>query len=187
MKKDTIEELFIKLEGKFDTHEPEQGHHHRFLNKLNASKGVTASAPQRKINWSKSVSIAATIALLLTFGFFQLDSNPTIDEQVAKISPEVSKSQFYFASLIAEQIKELNSEKSPETERIIDDTMIQLKKLELDYTKMEQDLLNGGNSKLILSAMITNFQTRIDLLNEVMIQIENIKTIKNTNDANYTI
>jgi hypothetical protein len=187
MKKDTIDELFNRLQGKFDTNEPEQGHHHRFLDKLNASKGVTVIAHQKKIHWLKSVSIAAALALLVSVGFFQLDPNPTIDEQVAKISPEASNTQFYFASLIAEQIKELNSEKSPVTERIIDDTMLQLKKLELDYANMEQDLLNGGNSKLILSAMITNFQTRIDLLNEVMVQIENIKTIKTTNDANYTI
>ena len=114
MKKDTIEELFIKLKDTIDFEEPNDGHHLRFL-------------------------------------------------------------------------KDLNSEKSPETERIINDTMLQLKKLELNYTEMEQDLINGGNGKLILSAMITNFQTRIELLNEVMTQIENIKTIKNTNDANYTI
>jgi hypothetical protein len=187
MKKDTIEELFDKLRGDFDNNEPEQGHQQRFFEKLKATKGVSYIAPQKKIHWFKSLSIAAAIALLVTVGFFQLNTDPTINEQVAKISPEASKTQFYFASLIEEQIKELNSIKSPETGRIIDDTMIQLKKLELDYAEMEQDLLNGGNSKLILSAMITNFQTRIDLLNEVMIQIENIKTAKNTNNANYTI
>ena len=65
--------------------------------------------------------------------------------------------------------------------------MIQLNKLEINYKKLEQDLLNGGNSKLILSAMITNFQTRIDLLQEVMDKIENIKTFKNYDDENITI
>jgi len=65
--------------------------------------------------------------------------------------------------------------------------MAQLTKLEINYKKLEQDLIGGGNSKLILSAMITNFQTRIDLLQEVMDKIENIKTFKNYDDENITI
>ncbi|APQ16318.1 hypothetical protein [Maribacter hydrothermalis] len=187
MKKDTIENLFNRLHDKIDFEEPNEGHQMRFLDKLNAANGVATLAPKKNYSWLRMAFVAAAITLLLTVGVFQLNTAYTIDKQVAKISPEASKTQFHFANLIEEQIKELNAEKSPETEKIINDTMLQLKKLQLDYDKMEQDLLNGGNSKLILSAMITNFQTRIDLLNEVMIQIENIKTIKNINDANYTI
>jgi hypothetical protein len=187
MKKDTIDELFNKLQDKMDYAEPTSGHEQRFLDKLNASKGVVTLAPRKKNNWLLFLSVAASIAILLLVGLSQFNTATSIEEKVAEISPEASKTQFYFANLIEEQVKELNSEKSPETEKIINDTMAQLKKLQLNYSKMEQDLLNGGNSKLILSAMITNFQTRIDLLNEVMIQIENIKTIKNTNDTNYTI
>ena len=154
---------------------------------MNKSKGVETIAAKKKHSWLRILSIAATITILLLIGLDQFNTFRSIEEKVADISPEASKTQFYFASLIEEQVKELNSEKSPENERVINDAMIQLKKLEKNYSKMEQDLLNGGNSKLILSAMITNFQTRIELLNEVMIQIENIKTIKITNDANYTI
>lgn len=187
MEKDTAEGLFKKLHGKFDIEEPKEGHQERFLNKLNASNGVVGIIPKKKSNWLKYISIAAAIAIILTIGFFQLNFTATVGEQVAKISPEASKTQFYFANLIEEQVKELNAIKDPETEQIIEDTMDQLKKLELSYSKMEQDLVNGGNSKLILSAMITNFQTRIDLLNEVMVQIETIKTLKNANNENYTI
>ena len=187
MKKDTIDELFIELQDKMDYAEPTNGHQQRFLEKLNESKGVATLAPKKKNPWMLFLSVAASIAILLSVGMFQLNTASSIEDQVAEISPEASNTQFYFANLIEEQINELNSEKSPETEKIINDTMTQLKKLQLNYTKMEQDLLNGGNSKLILSAMITNFQTRIDLLNEVMIQIENIKSIKKSNDENYTI
>ncbi|WP_405383231.1 hypothetical protein [Maribacter sp. LLG6340-A2] len=187
MKNDNIEDLFNKLQGNWDTQEPEDGHHLRFLEKLNASNGNKTLVTKKNSSWITMTSIAAAIALLITVGFFQINDHNSKEEQVAQISPEVSKTQFYFANLIEEQVKELHSEKSPETEKIINDTMLQLQKLQQDYTKMEQDLLNGGNSKLILSAMINNFQTRIELLNEVMSQIENIKSIKNTYDANYTI
>ena len=187
MKKDNLQVLFDKLQNDLDFAEPANGHQQRFLDILNKSKGVETIPTERKHSWIRIFSIAATIAILLSIGIAKFNTSSSIEEKVAQISPEASKTQFYFASLIEEQVKELNSEKSLENERIINDAMIQLKKLETNYSKMEQDLLNGGNSKLILSAMITNFQTRIELLNEVMIQIENIKTIKNTNDANYTI
>ncbi|TLP81676.1 hypothetical protein [Maribacter sp. ACAM166] len=187
MKKDNIKDLFNKLQDKMDFEEPNEGHQHRFLEKLNATNGITPLVAKKNYSWLRITSIAAAITLLLTVGVFQFNNSKTIDEKLAEISPEASNTQFYFANLIEEQIRALNSEKSPETERIINDTMFQLKKLQLDYAKIEQDLLNGGNSKLILSAMILNFQTRIELLNEVMIQIENIKSIKNTNNANYTI
>ena len=122
-----------------------------------------------------------------SLGIGLFNSSPTRDEQVAEISPEVSKTQFYFASLIEDQVRELENGSTPETQKIIDDTLKQLQRLETNYEKLEQDLLNGGNSKLLLSAMITNFQTRIDLLEDVLNQIDDIKTLKNQNDANYTI
>ena len=80
----------------------------------------------------------------------------------------------------------MQGESTPETQQLIADTMTQLRTLDSDYNKMVQDLLDGGNSKLILSAMITNFQTRIDLLNEVLEQIEEIKNIKNYGNEHIT-
>jgi hypothetical protein len=59
--------------------------------------------------------------------------------------------------------------------------------LETDYKKLEQDLIQGGDSKLILSAMITNFQTRIDLLREVMERVEEVKQFKNESHENTII
>jgi len=182
-----IEELFKNLQGSFDTEEPGEGHEERFLRKLSNSNGVVRLKP-KKNNWWRPLSIAASIMLLFTVGAsLYTTGRPSIDEQVAKISPEVSQTQFYFANLIDGQIKELVDQSTPETKKLVDDTLLQLNKLEKNYKKLEQDLIDGGNSKLILSAMITNFQTRIDLLQEVMDKIENIKTFKNYDDENITI
>jgi galactokinase/mevalonate kinase-like predicted kinase len=109
-----------------------------------------------------------------------------VQQQVSKISPEITNTEYYFASVIEDQVKKMQKESTPETQKLIADTMIQLRNLDSDYKKMEQDLLDGGNSKLILSAMITNFQTRIDLLNEVLEQIEEIKNFKNYENENIT-
>jgi hypothetical protein len=186
MENDTINKLFDNLQGTFNMEEPQEGHQKRFLEKLEASKGVV-SIQKRKTSWWRPLSIAASVVILLGVGISLFNTSPSIDQQVAEIAPEVSQTEFYFASLIEEQVKQLEKESTPETKKIIDDTMIQLQRLETNYKMLEQDLLNGGNSKLILSAMINNFQTRIDLLQDVLHQVENIKNLKNYNDENYTI
>ena len=76
---------------------------------------------------------------------------------------------------------------TPETEPLIEDTLAQLTLLEDEYKKLEQDLVKGGDAKLELSAMITNFQTRIDLLREVMERVEEVKQFKNESNENNTI
>ncbi|MDT7830020.1 hypothetical protein RQM65_15235 [Pricia sp. S334] len=188
MKKETIEELFDRLQGDFDTEVPAGGHKQRFIEKLNASKGImTPEKTKSSWSWWKPLAVAASIALLCTLGVGLFKSQRTIDQQVAQISPEVGRASYYFAGLIEAQIETLESESSPQTRQIIDDTMGQLDKLETDYARLEQDLVNGGNSKLILSAMITNFRTRIDLLQEVLDTIENIKNLNAYDDTEIVI
>lgn len=186
MKKDNIEQLFENLKGSFDTEEPAKGHEERFLKKLVLGNEVTRT-PIKKSSWWKPLSIAASIVVLIAVGVGLLNQTNYRQEQMANISPEVSNTQFYFASLIEEQVKEIQSESTPETQKIITDTMVQLAILETDYTKLEKEMLSGGNDKILLKAMITNFQTRIDLLQDVLEQIETIKNLKNYNDANYTL
>ncbi|TAI48300.1 hypothetical protein [Flagellimonas allohymeniacidonis] len=186
MKKDNVEELFNRLQRSFDLEEPTIGHQERFLEKLNQAKGVKTLA-QNKTNWWKPLSIAASIALLCVVGLQIFNARPSIKQQVVEIAPEVSQTEFYFAGLIEEQVQQLRDAKSPETAKLVDDTLAQLDKLENDYGTLEQELINGGDSKIILNAMIINFQTRIDLLKEVLNNIENIKNLKAFNDENITI
>lgn len=181
---DNLETIFNDLKGSFDKEEPAIGHEARFIKKLNKRN------ENARKGWShgvwKPLLMAASIALLIAIGIGNFMEEPSTEQQIAKISPEASKMEFYFANLINEQTKLLQSENSPETKKIVEDAMFQLKKLETDYKKMEQDLLNGGNSKFILSAMVTNFQTRIDLLQEVLQQIEQIKAI-NEKEETHTL
>ena len=185
MKKEELEQLFERLHEDFDFEEPREGHSMRFLEKLNESNEVATLTTKR--NWWKPLSIAASIALVCILGLQVFNARPTIKEQVVEIAPEVSETEFYFASLIEEQVQLLQEEKSPETAKLVEDTLSKLAELESDYDKLEQELVNGGNSKMILNAMITNFQIRIDLLEEVLSSVETIKNLKPQDDANFTI
>lgn len=185
MEVDPIEKLFGELQGSLDTAEPTDGHRLRFLAKLEATGQVKRTSTRYRAIW-KPLSVAAALLLFCSLGYNYLYPSPSVQQQVSKISPEITNTEFYFASVIEDQVKKMQNESTPETQKLIADTMIQLKDLDSDYKKMERDLLDGGNSKLILSAMITNFQTRIDLLNEVLEQIEEIKNLKKYHNENIT-
>lgn len=187
MKEKDLEKLFEELQGQFDIENPENGHQERFYEKLNQPKGIATLQGRKKTIWWKPLSIASSVALILAVGFQLLTKEQSIREQVIEIAPEVSQTEFHFTSLIQEQIQVLENSKSPENEQLVDDTLKQLKKLETDYKKLEKELINGGNNKIILNAMIINFQTRIDLLQDVLTNIEEIKNLKLNNDANFTI
>jgi hypothetical protein len=186
MHQENLEGLFEELRDSFDQAEPEAGHRERFIARLNPGTALVKTGTKTERRW-KIIAIAASLTLLLALGIGIMQRPPTMEQQLARFSPEISESQLYFASLIEEQVKELQLENTPETEQLIEDTLLQMKKLEMNYQSLEKELLNGGNSKLILSAMITNFQTRMDLLRDVMNKINTIKNYKSYTDENITI
>lgn len=178
---DQIEKIFEELNGSFDLDQPRTGHRERFLNRLEEpveKRGRTGNS------WWRHLSIAASIALLLSASVFLFRTEPSMEDQVAQISPEVSQTSRYFSGLVSQQVLELQQMASPETQPLIEDALKQIQQLELNYQKLENDLISGGNSKMILSAMIQNFQTRIDLLQEVMDHVEQVKQLKNENHEN---
>ena len=187
MKDESLEKLFKELEGQFDTEEPMEGHQARFLDKLDTAQGTISLLRKKPTTWWKSLSIAASIVLLCALAIGLPGLNSSTEQQLANISPEVSETRLYFTSLIEQQVNELQAASSPQTELIVTEALAQLKKLDENYLKLEQDLIDGGDPNLILSAMINNFQTRIALLQDVMNQIETIENYNNYDDENYTI
>ena len=107
---------------------------------------------------------------------------------LASVSPELSETQDFFTATIENELKRLNQERSPLTEQIITDALEQIKLLETDYQHLKTDLTESGNDQRVIYAMISNFQSRIDILNTVLEDIETIKELKiNTNDTKNTI
>ncbi len=184
MKKDSIDNLFNELEGQFDIHEPKNGHDTRFLNRLNAQQ--SKARRNLKNTWKSVMAIAASLVICIAV-FTSLNSDPELMD-LASVSPELSETQDFFSVTIESELKKLDQERSPETEKIIDDALKQIKILEESYEALKIDLTNSSSDNRVIYAMISNFQSRIDVLNNVLEQIENYKQLKlNINETNYTL
>lgn len=178
---DNISNLFERLKDDFDIETPEIGHEHRFLSKLNAEKDQKTTENNKPLllfTWWKHM--AAACILLLSLGIF-IGSNIGTSGEIPEVtfSPEVEKSQLYFASLVAQELEKVKAAESDDTKEIIQDALLQLERLENDYANLKNQLIERGDDRRILHAMVTNFQLRIDLLESVLTQIEELKLFKN--------
>jgi hypothetical protein len=177
-----IDDLFSRLHGQWDVHEPEEGHQVRFLDKLQPQNQV-----KKKAKIWPALSIAAMLIVLLgVFSIYEPGiQTGTSNEALAEISPKAREAQDYFASVIQSELAKVEKEKSPEARRIVKDALFRMEKLEKDYNELARQLIKDGENKQLLSAMITNLQTRISFLQDVMTQIENTKKLKqNQNETN---
>lgn len=179
MKKDSIDNLFEELRSDFDFENPNKGHQERFLEKLKNQKTNNGSSSNL---WKPFLSIAATLAIFISIITLLKPNENAAD--LASVSPEMSDTQTFFTTAISEELLKLNEARTPETEDLINDAMKQMDILEKKYESLKIDLAESGDDKRVIYAMISNFQTRIDLLKNVMETIENVKQLKNKNNEN---
>ena len=177
--------MFENLKEDFNIEEPKLGHQQRFLNKLNNQKETIIEEPKpvRKL-WRPLIGIAASIALIISvFAGIQQNSN---SKELASISPEMANTQDFFTNAIISELEKLNSEETPEFQDLIVDALFQIKILEENYAQLKIDLSESGDDKRVIYAMISNFQKRIDLLQNVVEQIDNLKQQNIKQDENST-
>jgi hypothetical protein len=175
-----LKNLFDNLNGQWDNEEPAFGHQNRFMAKLEGKQ----KKKRNRFNIAGPVAAAAALILGIYFIYTQ---PPAQDETIGKLPPKVAQTQEYFALVIEKELAKVENENSPETKQLVKDALYRIDLLEKDYQKLTEELLKKGENKKIIHAMITNMQTRISFLEEVLTQIENIKKIKENYNENNNI
>ncbi len=174
MKKENIklDQLFEKFENEWDIETLEGSHEKRFLKKLKPEK----------LNWKRLVSIGIAASIIIMLGLSIFNTTPKKTEDLRFASKETKQTDSIFTILIENELEKIKEKKSPENERIIADALKQMRTLDSDYAKIIKELETNGESKQIIYAMISNLQTRISFLQNVLLHIENTKKLKKIAD-----
>lgn len=174
--------MFEELQGHFDYQQPANGHQERFLEKL---ENHTSTIKTDWYSWrvlAPVVSIAA--ALILFFGLnFMTYTEPGLQE-LADVSPEMAQTQTFFVNTINSELTKIQGQRSTETRILIDDAMEQMAILEKEYKQLQKDLMESGDDQRVIFAMISNFQNRVNLLQNVLEHINQINNLKNNLNEN---
>ena len=185
MKKEPLDELFASLD--FDVAEPTSGHRDRFEEKLRESKRRKIKRSKIFPLWAPLLAVAASILVAVLLFPAALGLGNANRGELASVSPEMAETQNFYSSVITRELASLEREKNPETEAVVADALKQLSLLEQDYEKLKNDLVESGQDNRVIYAMITNFQKRIDLLNQVLEKINTIKTLKAIPNENHIL
>ena len=179
---DFIKDILSKAPESISSQSPQDGHEARFLEKLKQLEKPKPILVWRKKNL-RFLCVAAGIALL--FGVFKWGAyNQSQTAQIEAIAPSASLISKQYALPIAKAIEEITTGITPLSKPHIDRALLEISKLETQHKQMEADLLSGGNIKLIVQAMVLNYQTRLELLDEVLDQVETINNLNKTSDEN---
>lgn len=165
---DKLENLFQKHVNNWDIAELNTNHQDLFLSKLQNKKS--------KRNYFIPFATAASLLLLIGISFVYNSNQKPKNLQFASV--ETRQTDSIFTVLIEKELIKVKEKKSPENEIIILDALKQMKNLDIDYQKIIQELKDNGENKSIIMALITNLQTRISFLQNVLQNIERNEKIK---------
>ena len=125
--KPNLENWFEEQRDCFDIAEPGDGHELRFLNKLKETQVEEKTV--KKLDWWKPLASAAAIVLIVFAGYATLKPANN-GAELAAVSPEMAKTQDFFTKAIEEELYNINEARTPETQELVEDALIQLEALE---------------------------------------------------------
>lgn len=170
---DKLEKYIKENKNELDHLEPPVG----LWNKI--EKG---SKPRQKFNPNHMWKAAAIIFFVITIGLWLNRPKPQeITAENQNISEELLQVEQYYTSLINEKIEVITNNEvlSAEVERGF---LQDVEKLDSAYQQLKFSLQDTPNDK-IKDAMIVNLQMRIELLNQQLEILENIKNVKKDEKA----
>ena len=180
---DKLDNLFNKEREAFDE-EPLEGHFHRFEEKLNHHHR------RRKLTittgtFLKIASLVIVVLLSANLFVHRPVQKPEPKEQ-GFVSNEMNETAHFYNTRInsgLSQLKQMSDQGlGSETD------LIQLKK-EMDemdrlHQELQKEYSKNPNDERVINAMIDYYQTKLNIINTIREDLENIKSLKNKNHEN---
>ncbi len=173
----------------FDRKELVGDHHKRFEERLVAKR--------TKRLWGvpgRSLSIAATLVIIAVAGMIWKASTrvePSVvvveieSKSLKDVSTEMGEVEVFLANSISNRVNYLRKTYRHDNEHVLS-CMTIINSLETNYNELKLELAKSPNAKMVVDAMIVNYQTRLDILEMLIGQLQNGQEDLNTkeNDTN---
>jgi hypothetical protein len=166
-----IEEKIRKNRDLFDGAEPSEGHFSRFQSKLDT---LHEAAPGRK-SWyeTRLFRVAAVIAVLLglSITYYLVDPTEYSNQIAANTLPqEVQEARMYYNKLAQEKLQKINdcAASASEASYIRKVVTNEITLLDSSSVKLEEQLQKDEPDPRLINALIRNYKTKSDLLDDIL-------------------
>jgi len=155
-------------------------HRNKFQDRL--QKEVLKQPKRRNLRW---LQIAASVVLIvsLAVGYFGLESSPeeilprdTIS--LGNLSPEFKSIEDYYTNSINYEISNLDVNEN--NKEILDGYLAKIDELTTEYKSLTTELNTKGVNDEIINALINNLQLRLQLLQRLKKQLNDLKKLNST-------
>jgi hypothetical protein len=167
-----LEKIIIEKRAELDSFEPADGHFARFRQKL------PRSSAYREIRVVDYLKIAAIVLLASLFSYFlynQIESYVLNDEQytLSDVSNEYREVEEYYTGLIQARYEDLKQVKTgdPDQKELL---LKELSEMDRLMKQMQEDLKTNPTDERIINAMISHYQKKLEIMNQILSQLESI-------------
>jgi len=166
-----LEEKIRKNRDLFDGAEASEGHLERFQSKL---AGLHEAAPRQKSWYSgRLFRVAAVILVLLSLSvtYYLLDPSVNPNQVAASTLPqEIQEARMYYNNLAEEKLQKINNCAASTSEasyiqKVVGD---EISMLDSNSVKLEEELQTDNQNKRLINALIRNYKTKSDLLDDIL-------------------
>jgi len=163
-----------------DADAPREGHEERFRQMLHYQ-------PVRKINFRHGLQIAASIAVILASAVMLIRSNKSGDKvAVNEIPASVIEADQYYATQVAyrvDQIKQFEFHDNREKTLLLEE----LEELDTFQQQLMIDLEANPDDERVINALINHYQEKLDVMDQIIYQLNQLKTQMNKNNENESV
>ncbi|MEI6138165.1 MAG: hypothetical protein WCP85_02820 [Mariniphaga sp.] len=179
---DKLDKIFFENRADFDE-EPQNGHFERFEQRLNQ---VKMKNPKPILSPFLKVAAVLVIVLLSANLFFTIRSpKPKVNETAANRN-EINEASFYYTRKINTGIRELETMANEGIGSPSEIVQIKHELSEMDslFLNLQQEYKANPNDERIINAMIEYYQTKLDIVNTIKTDLENVKQQKRKYNEN---
>jgi len=165
-----LEDKIKKNRRHYDVHEPEQGHLERFTSRLDAEFHADEKKSRRSL-WRYAAAIVL-IAGLSGILLYQYSGNSST-VKAGPMNDELAQVVEHYNKLTDQRLDDISNCAASDKEAAKIDLMArtQLDELEKDATSLQEELDNDKSNERVYGALVTNYRTRIKILDNIITKI----------------
>ena len=182
---ENIDKIIRNNRELFDTTDPNEGHFNRFAAKLKQQKRKNHSLTYTFLLKAASIAILVTLSFLWTYDNLIKPSSENSGITLSEVSDEYREVEVYYkqqVNLRYGQIRNMDIF----SDSIQKSTLLkELSDMDSIYTNLQDELESNPKDKRIINAMIEHYQLKVDVMNQILLQLEQIKNENLTKNENH--
>ena len=165
-----LEDKIKKNRRHYDVHEPEQGHLERFAFRLDTQFHANEKKTRQPIwRYAAAIILIASLSGILLYQY----SGNSSTVKAGPMNDELSQVVEHYNKLTDQRLGDIANcaASAKEADKIDRMARLQLEQLENDATNLQEELENDASNERVYGALVTNYRTRIKILDNIITKI----------------